>query len=245
MEKLYGWYESAVALRPLVSRGIRWTRTSVKPKPLPIFYMLWSTSGIRSKNRNRERAKYILEWIIVMWRKGVYHLTEKSVWGVQSKLKITIIGTFFLYELNTKKRRICEVEVWNQYNWSMIWKDCIGLVSVVQAPSSWYLGSKMVMCRPPFPIAWVVFSLTLFSLLSFESLAQARLQHSPYFCVFKYARTVKLNLERGWKRRAKLGLTLRQTNFEKKNPDCFAGSEHRLGPVQTPHFSWAKPNTLN
>ena len=32
-----------------------------------------------------------------------------------------------------------------------------GLVSVVQAPSSWYLGSKMVMCRPPFPIAWVVF----------------------------------------------------------------------------------------
>ena len=120
-----------------------------------------------------------------------------------------------------------------------------GLVSVVQAPSSWYLGSKMVMCRPPFPIAWVVFSLTLFSLLSFESLAQARLQHSPYFCVFKYARTVKLNLERGWKRRAKLGLTLRQIDFEKKNPDCFAGSEHRLGPVQTPHFSWAKPNTLN
>ena len=120
-----------------------------------------------------------------------------------------------------------------------------GLVSVVQAPSSWYLGSKMVMCRPPFPIVWVVFSLTLFSLLSFESLAQARLQHSPYFCVFKYARTVKLNLERGWKRRAKLGLTLRQIDFEKKNPDCFAGSEHRLGPVQTPHFSWAKPNTLN
>ena len=94
-----------------------------------------------------------------------------------------------------------------------------GLVSVVQAPSSWYLGSKMVMCRPPFPIAWVVFSLTLFSLLSFESLAQARLQHSPYFCVFKYARTVKLNLERGWKRRAKLGLTLRNNRFwEKKIP---------------------------
>ena len=54
-----------------------------------------------------------------MWRKGVYHLTEKSVWGVQSKLKITIIGAFFLCELNTKKRRICEVKVWNQYNWSM------------------------------------------------------------------------------------------------------------------------------
>ena len=119
MEKLYGWYESAVALRPLVSRGIGWTRASVKPKPLPIFYMLWSTSGIRSKNRNRETAKYILEWIIVMWRKGVYHLTEKSVWGVQSKLKNTRISTFFLCELNTKKRRICEVEVWNQYNWSM------------------------------------------------------------------------------------------------------------------------------
>ena len=46
------------------------------------------------------------------------------------------------------------------------------------------------------------------------------------------------NGERDW------DLTLRQTDFQKKNYS-FAVSEHRQGPVQTPNFSWAEPNTLN
>ena len=66
----------------------------------------------------------------------------------------------------------------------------------------------------------------------------SRLQNSPNFCVFKYARAVFLRiqvrassqtkgLEWGWKQRARLGETLTPrftdffTDFEKKT-DCFA-----------------------
>ena len=84
------------------------------------------------------------------------------------------------------------------------------------------------------------------SLLSSGSLAQAnRLQHSVlsvYFCGIQ-VRENSQKLEQGWKRRARLGLTLHQTDFEEKNPTVLQSPwvpGHRLGPVQTPNFSLAE-----
>ena len=47
------------------------------------------------------------------------------------------------------------------------------------------------------------------SLFCFPHDLEIRLQNSPYFCVFKYARAVK----RGWKQRARLGRDAKNTFF--------------------------------
>ena len=73
---------------------------------------------------------------------------------------------------------------------------------------------------------------------SLKEHSEARLQNSPYFCVFKYARAVKQkvwneaeNRERDWgetlkiRTRARKTLTPRFTDFFtdfEKKPDCFA-----------------------
>ena len=67
-------------------------------------------------------------------------------------------------------------------------------------------------------------------LVSYRGIILIRLQNSPYFCAFKYARAVKQKVWNETENRARLGrdaktLTARFTDFftdfEKKN-DCFA-----------------------
>ena len=68
-------------------------------------------------------------------------------------------------------------------------------------------------------------------LVSYRGIILIRLQKSPYFCAFKYARAVKQKIWNEAENRARLGrdpktLTPRFTDFftdfEKKKPDCFA-----------------------
>ena len=67
-------------------------------------------------------------------------------------------------------------------------------------------------------------------LVSYRGIILIRLQNSPYFCAFRYARAVKQKVWNEAENRARLGrdaktLTARFTDFftdfEKKN-DCFA-----------------------
>ena len=68
-------------------------------------------------------------------------------------------------------------------------------------------------------------------LVSYRGIILIRLQKSPYFCAFKYARAVKQKVWNEAENRARLGrdpktLTPRFTDFftdfEKKKTDCFA-----------------------
>ena len=99
------------------------------------------------------------------------------------------------------------------------------------------------MCGPLFQITRVLFSLVFAtSLLSPESLAQAsRLQHSVYFCGIQ-VRANSQNEQKVWSEaeNGERDWDLRYTKLF-----CSLHESQGTGPVQTPNFSLAEPNTLN